>query len=126
MNILIIDDDKLTINALMQILENLGHNVSLALDGEKAINLISKQEYDLIISDIMMPGISGLSLVSVLRSVHLCTTPIIMMSTLNNKPLLDAAMEAGANDFIPKPFTTEDIKAKVALFDRTTHEPQKN
>lgn len=126
MNILIIDDDKLTINTLMQILENLGHKVSLALDGEKAINMISKEEYDLIISDIMMPGISGLSLVSVLRSVHLCTMPIIMMSTLNNKPLLDAAIEAGANDFIPKPFTVEDIKAKLTLFDKTTHEHKKN
>jgi CheY-like chemotaxis protein len=119
MTILIIDDDKLTINTLMHILEDKGHQVSLAKDGEEAISLITNGQFDLIISDIMMPGISGLSLVNVLRAVHLCTTPIIMMSTLSNKPLLEAAMEAGANDFIQKPFTVEEIDRKLEAFNKT-------
>ena len=120
MNILIIDDDKLTINTLKQLLENMGHSISLANDGEEAIGKISAEQFDLIISDIMMPGISGLSLVNVLRAVHLCTTPIIMMSTLSNKPLLEAALEAGANDFVQKPFTEQDIGAKIKMFTKAS------
>ncbi len=120
MNILIIDDDKLTINTLLHLLENMDHKVTLARDGEDAISKITAEEFDLIISDIMMPGISGLSLVNVLRSIHLCTSPIIMMSTLSNKPLLEAALEAGANDFIQKPFTADEIEEKLEVFNKTS------
>jgi CheY-like chemotaxis protein len=118
MNILIIDDDKLTINALQHSLETLGHHVSVARNGEEAIEKVSSGSYDVIISDIMMPGISGLSLVNVLRSVHLCFTPIIMMSTLNNRPLLDAAFKAGANDFLNKPISTEDLANKLKKYEK--------
>jgi CheY-like chemotaxis protein len=118
MNILIIDDDKLTINALQHSLEQMGHHATLAKNGEDAIEMIQAKEYDLIISDIMMPGISGLSLVNVLRSVHLCFTPIIMMSTLNNRPLLDAAFKAGANDFLNKPINTEDLSVKLRKYEK--------
>jgi CheY-like chemotaxis protein len=118
MNILIIEDDKLTLNLLQYCIEKLGHKAYLAEDGEEAIKMINDGNFDLIICDIMMPGISGLSLVSVLRTVHLCTIPIIMMSSLNNKPLLDAAFEAGANDFIAKPFSMEDLSQKLKKYDK--------
>jgi CheY-like chemotaxis protein len=118
MNILIIDDDKLTINAVQHSLETLGHKASVAKNGEEAIEMISDGSYDLIISDIMMPGISGLSLITVLRSVHLCFTPIIIMSTLNNRPLLDAAFKAGANDYLNKPFTIEDLSDKLKKYEK--------
>ena len=118
MNILIIDDDKMTINALQHTLEELGHKASVAKNGEDAIEMIQAKEYDVIISDIMMPGISGLSLVNVVRSVHLCFTPIIMMSTLNNRPLLDAAFKAGANDFLNKPINADDLSLKLRKYEK--------
>jgi CheY-like chemotaxis protein len=116
MNILIIEDDKVSLNALHYSIEKLGHKAFEAKDGEDAIRMISRDEFDLLICDVMMPGISGISLVSVLRSVHLCPIPIVMMSTLNNKPLLDAAAEAGANDFLAKPFSMEDLEEKIGKF----------
>ncbi|MCE3260142.1 MAG: transcriptional regulator [Bacteroidetes bacterium] len=119
MNILIIDDDKLTITALQHSLSELGHHAEVAKDGEAAIDMVTKGNFDLIISDIMMPGISGLSLVNVLRSVHLCFVPIIMMSSLNNRPLLDAAMKAGANDFIDKPVSIAELSEKIKKFEMT-------
>jgi CheY-like chemotaxis protein len=118
MNILIIDDDKLTVNAVQHSVETLGHKADVARNGEEAIQKITGGEFDLIISDIMMPGISGLSLVNVLRSVHLVFTPIIMMSTLNNRPLLDAAFKAGANDFLNKPVSTEDLAVKLKKYEK--------
>jgi DNA-binding response OmpR family regulator len=119
MDILIIEDDKLTLNLLQYCIEKLGHKAYLAEDGEEAIKMITDRNFDLLICDIMMPGISGLSLVSVLRTVHLFTVPIIMMSSLNNKPLLDAAFEAGANDFIAKPFSMDDLSTKLKKYDNS-------
>jgi len=118
MNILIIDDDQMTITALKHSLEGMGHKTFVAPDGEHAITKITNGEFDLVISDVMMPGISGLSLVNVLRSVHLCFTPIIMMSTLHNSPLVEAAMKAGANDFISKPIAIEELANKISKFDK--------
>lgn len=117
MNILIIEDDKSTLNAVQHSLQNLGHTTSVAKSGEDAIELITQGSFDLILCDIMMPGISGLSFVTVLRSVHLCYTPIIMMSTLNHGPLLDATFTAGANDFLNKPFTQEELAAKLKKYE---------
>src|ERR1035437_8227787 len=109
MNILIIEDDHLTLQALQQSVENLGHEVSVAVNGEEGISMAVSEKFDLLLCDIMMPGISGLSLVPVLRFVHLCNTPIVMMSTLSNKPLLEAAYESGANDFLAKPFSIKGL-----------------
>ncbi len=117
MNVLIIEDDKSTLNAVQHSLQNLGHTTSVAKSGEDAIDLITQGSFDLILCDIMMPGISGLSFVTVLRSVHLCYTPIIMMSTLNHGPLLDATFTAGANDFLNKPFTQEELAAKLKKYE---------
>ena len=119
MNILIIEDDKLTLSAVQHSLENLGHTASVAKSGEEAIEEIGKNNYDVIICDIMMPGISGLSFVTVLRSVHMCFTPIIMMSTLNHGPLLDATFTAGANDFLNKPFSQEELEKKLKKYEKT-------
>ena len=109
MKILIIEDDKVALKTLQYSLEGLGHNVCIAENGEEAIQKTANAKLDIIISDAMMPGISGLSLIKVLRTMSHSKTPIIMMSALNNKPLQDAALEAGADDFISKPFSMEEI-----------------
>lgn len=118
MNILVIEDDKLTLNALQHSLEKMGHSCTVVMSGEDAIEKITAGSYDLILCDIMMPGISGLSFVTVLRTVHLCFTPIVMMSTLHHGPLLDAAFTAGANDFLNKPFTQEELTEKIRKHER--------
>jgi len=118
MNILVVEDDKMALTTLQKSLETLGHRVEGTLNAEEGIKMAAEGKFDLVISDIMMPGISGLSLVTILRTVHLCTTPIIIMSALNNKPLLESAAEAGANDFLPKPFTLEELKEKLKKFEK--------
>jgi CheY-like chemotaxis protein len=118
MKILIIDDDKMTVTALEKILKDLGHTAHHASDSEEAIPKITSGEYDVVICDIMMPGISGLSLLNVLRTVHLSFIPVIMMSSLNNEPLVEAALKAGANDFISKPVTIEELSSKLSKYDK--------
>lgn len=118
MNILIIEDDKLTLNLLQYGIQNLGHKVVVAESGEEGINQVMNGDFDLLISDIMMQGISGLSVVNTLRSAR-CKMPIIMMSALKDKSLLDGAFEAGANDFITKPFSIEELADMLKIYDNT-------
>ena len=124
MDILIVDDDRLTLHALQFNLESLGHQVYSADTSEEAINLVARGikglKFDLLISDIMMPGISGLSLVTLLRSIHLCTIPIIVMSTLKNEYLYESVLKLGATDFISKPIATEELADKLKKFDKNT------
>lgn len=114
MNILIVEDEILTLNALQHSIQSLGHTAFLAETGEEAITQVNENKIDFIISDIMMPGISGLSLVSVLRNIHLCQIPIILISTLDNSYIRSSSRNLGANDFISKPFTIADIAYKIA------------
>ncbi len=117
MEILIVEDDKLTLNLLQFCIQNLGHKAHLAVNTEEAIEMMKDGKFDLIITDIMMPGVSGLSFVTNLRTVEMNTTPIIMMSAVNNKSLFEKAFESGANDFIAKPFSMEDFAGKLKKFD---------
>jgi DNA-binding response OmpR family regulator len=113
MNVLIIEDDKLTLTSLQFGLTQLGHTVYTAEGVEEAINVIVDNKIDVLLSDVMMSRISGLSLVAVLRSVYSYTIPIIMMSSLNNSSLQEEIFKAGADDFIPKPFTLNDLSQKL-------------
>lgn len=117
MNILIIEDDKLTLHSLKHVIEGFGHKVELADNAEEAMNKVVDGKFDLVFSDIMMPGISGLSLLTILRTVHLCKTPIVAMSILNDRPVIEAAFAAGANDFIVKPFTLDGLAKTIQKFD---------
>ncbi len=117
MNILIIEDDKLTLHSLKHVIEGLGHKVEVAGNAEEAMNKVVEGKFDLVFSDIMMPGISGLSLLTILRTVHLCKTPIVAMSILNDRPVIEAAFAAGANDFMVKPFTLDGLSKTLSKFD---------
>jgi CheY-like chemotaxis protein len=117
MNVLVIEDDKISSFALKHIIEDLGHKVSIEENAEEAMNGIIEGKFDLVFSDIMMPGISGLSLLTILRTVHLCKTPVIAMSVLNDQSLINAAFQAGANDFLLKPFNTDALKKKLEKFE---------
>jgi len=121
MKILVVEDDKLTVNALDKSLRDLGHAVKIVRSGEEALEFLKIEKFELIICDIMMPGLSGLSFVTVVRTVNFSDIPILMMSTLHHASLLDAAFTAGANDFINKPFTEAELSAKLNKF-QSVHE----
>ncbi len=113
MNILIIDDDSLTLHSLMKGIGGLGHSASAVMNAREAMQKVSEENYDLVLSDVMLPGISGLSLVKIIRTVNLCSMPIILMSTMLQAPLLETALQEGASDFIAKPFSMNDLAMKI-------------
>lgn len=116
MNILVVDDNRLMLASLRHIIKNNGHTVYTSESGSDAIGVVNDEKIDLIICDVMMPEISGMSLVSVLRNVSLFKNPIIMISTLDTDFVISKSIELGANDFIAKPFSSEQLMGKIKTY----------
>ena len=101
--ILVADDDPYIQEALQDRLETLGYRVSLAADGQQALELLEHQGPQLVLLDIEMPGIKG---IDVLKEIHRreMDIPVIMITAYGSIDLAVQAMKEGAYDFIPKPF----------------------
>lgn len=114
MNILIVEDDP----ALMAILEyNLqqgGYKIILANDGEMALTLIREEKPDLVIADWMVPKISGLELCRILRrSPQFYLLPIIILTARTEQDDKLRGLETGADDYITKPFSIQELLARI-------------
>ncbi|MCK6599353.1 MAG: response regulator [Bdellovibrionaceae bacterium] len=112
---LIIDDEADIVEGLSEALSEMFDNVSKAQNGEEALDLVSNKDFDLIISDIMMPRLKGDDFLRKLRmkGVH---TPIIFITGNGNKENLLSAIRLGAVEFIEKPF---DIDYFISVVSRT-------
>jgi DNA-binding response OmpR family regulator len=129
MKILVVDDDKVLLEAIAYTLASDGYEVKTADDGFQALDIIQKQEQlDLIISDIMMPNMTGMGLLSLLKKFYFDSVPVILMSTLDKKEIILSAMKLGAYDFILKPFNIEELalRVKKVLNKDTSEEPSGN
>jgi len=112
--ILVCDDDPVTLNVVYMKLKNedLGE-VTRAGDGQQGIDLITKNHYDLIITDLQMPYKSGLELAHYVRKQLKKNTPIIVLSSEGLENVVLEAFEIGVNDFVTKPFSHKELIAKV-------------
>lgn len=110
--ILIVDDDPITLKLVEQYLSSQGYNTITAMDGFDALEKIEKNKFDLIISDIMMPNLSGLSLLSISKEFH-HQIPVILISTLDKGDVVSKSLSLGANDFIVKPINLEELSIRV-------------
>ncbi|KAA3655996.1 MAG: PAS domain S-box protein [Calditrichaeota bacterium] len=103
--ILLVDDDESTREAMRFLLENAGYQVEFASDGEKAITLAQRLRPDLILLDVMMPGMDGLQTTRVLKSQkQLRDIPVIALTARAMQEDRENAMDAGCDDFLSKPF----------------------
>jgi two-component system response regulator VicR len=110
--ILIVDDEPLIRDALAFKLTKDGYEVETAEDGEKAIQKIEAQEYAIIISDIMMPFISGFELVKILKERG-TDAPVLMLTSLNSETAVLKAFDLGADDFMTKPFSPNELSVRI-------------
>ena len=101
--ILVADDDPYIQEALQDRLETLGYRVSLAADGQQALEILEHKDPQLILLDIEMPGMKGLDVLKEIRRRE-CDIPVIMITAYGSIDLAVQAMKEGAYDFIPKPF----------------------
>jgi DNA-binding response OmpR family regulator len=112
--ILVCDDDPVILNVVYMKLksENFGEIVQ-AIDGQQGIDLISKNHFDLIITDLQMPLQTGLDLARYVRKQQKRNTPIIVLSSEGLENIVMEAFEIGVNDFVTKPFSVKELVDKV-------------
>ena len=112
--ILIVEDEALMLKALEFRLKKDGYDVYTAKDGQEGMRQINSRSFDLIITDIMMPFIGGLELVSnVKNNKETKDTPVIILSLIGIEEIVLQAFELGADDFITKPFNLSELSIRV-------------
>jgi phosphoserine phosphatase RsbU/P len=113
-NILIIDDVAANIQVLGSILGKKGYAISYATEGLQALEMIKEEDYDLILLDIMMPKIDGYEVCRRLRQIPgKENIPVIFLTARNEKQDIIEGFNAGAVDFVTKPFSSEELLARV-------------
>jgi serine phosphatase RsbU (regulator of sigma subunit) len=114
-NILITDDNQMNRDMLSRRLIRLGHNVSLAETGQQCLDMLAQGGYDLVLLDIMMPGMNGYDVLKTIKaSDALKHIPVIMISAVDEIQSVVTCIEMGAEEYLPKPFNPVLLKARVA------------
>ena len=111
-HILVMEDDATISAALDMILTEAGYDVDLAETGEAALELFEQKRFDLIIADLKLPGINGMEVIKQIKE----KTPemeVIVITGVGTQPIAEEAMTLGAHDFLPKPFTDDQIKTAI-------------
>ncbi len=109
--ILVVDDEKLLVKGLKFNLENEGYTVDVCYDGAAAVEMAEKNQYDLILLDLMMPVMDGLE--ACMRIRQSSTVPIIMLTARGEDTDKLIGFDAGADDYITKPFNILEVKARI-------------
>ena len=112
MKILLVEDDTITVSLLTQALNSHNYNVNAAADGETALQLVQAYDYDLIVLDVLIPKLDGISLCRKLRSSG-CQMPILLLTALDSSNDRVQGLEAGADDYVVKPFNLEELIARI-------------
>lgn len=109
--ILIIEDERPLAEAVQFSLEKEGYEVDIALDGERGWEMISGGGYDLILLDLMLPGVEGMEICRRVRSSG--STPVIMLTAKDSDVDKILGLEMGADDYVTKPFNMRELLARV-------------
>lgn len=118
--VLVVDDEKLIVKGIKFSLEQDNLVVDAAYDGEEALEMAKSNQYDLIILDVMLPKIDGLSVCQQIREFS--DVPIIMLTAKGEDMDKIMGLEYGADDYLTKPFNILELKARIkAILRRVTH-----
>ncbi|MBU1566996.1 MAG: sigma-54 dependent transcriptional regulator [Proteobacteria bacterium] len=112
-SVLIVDDERSMRDFLKILLEKEGHKVAVAESGNKALDVLNNLDVDVIVSDIRMPGMTGIELLETVKGKH-PDLPVIMITAFASPDDAVLAMKNGAFDYITKPFNVDEIKSVIA------------
>lgn len=116
--ILVIEDESNVVNLLKRGLEEEGYEISVAMDGHSGYEMAGKHQFDLMIMDIMLPGMNGMEICRNLRAQKI-TTPILMLTALGSTENIVSGLDSGADDYLVKPFNFAELLARMrTLFRR--------
>jgi len=132
--ILIVEDDRKTANLIRLYLQQDGYLVQIAADGNEALDMAHSGQPDLILLDLMLPGLDGLEVCRVLRASggKLSSVPIIILTARSTEDEVLRGLDLGADDYITKPFSPREVAARVRTVLRrvrkqeTTGQPEIN
>lgn len=117
--ILIVDDDATARETLVAMLEGETHDLHLAKDGFEALQMLEDLQPDLIVLDVMLPGMNGFEVCRRIRSApQLAEVPIIILTALDDRESLVQGIEAGADDFLTKPADRRELIARIRTITR--------
>lgn len=117
MNILIVEDETALAGAVEHILQKAGHATDWVADGQTALDYIRGFSYDLVLLDIMLPRLDGLSVLRQIRGEGI-STPVLMLTARATVPDKVTGLNAGADDYLTKPFDPEELLARVGAMTR--------
>jgi len=114
-SLLVVDDNEMNRDMLSRRLERHGYTVAVAEDGRQALDMIKAQQFDLVLLDIMMPGMHGYQVLEHMKADDaLRDIPIIVTSALDDSENVERCLEMGAEDYLSKPFDMVVVKACVS------------
>jgi two-component system response regulator VicR len=119
-NLLIVDDEPAIIKGLKFSLEQDGYNIVEAYDGQEAVDKFFSEEFDLVVLDVMLPGLNGFEVLQRIREKS--SVPVIMLTAKGEDMDKILGLEYGADDYITKPFNILELKARIkAIFRRSNN-----
>ena len=126
MKILLIEDELSVSSFIKRGLEEQEHTVSQTFDGSSGLKLALQDEYDVIILDVVMPVMNGLEICDQLKNESRIDTPIIMLTALGSTDDIVIGLEAGADDYLSKPFKFKELLARINALARRNAKGNKN
>ena len=111
--ILIVDDQRSQVRLLEKVLQNEGFEVITAYDGVEGLRKTREEIPDLVVLDIIMPGLDGLNTLKLLRQSY--NMPVIMLTTESEKETVCEALALGADDYVVKPFHARQLLARIRV-----------
>jgi DNA-binding response OmpR family regulator len=120
--VLVVDDDETVRDVVRRYLEVAGFTVDMAGDGGEGLAKFAADEPDLVVLDVMMPGINGLEVCRRLRQVS--QVPIVMLTALGEEENRIAGLQLGADDYVTKPFSPKELALRVASVLRRARMPR--
>jgi len=117
MKILLVEDDPKISSFVKMGLEDNDHNVTVAYDSAMAEKIVFNKVFDIIILDVIIPGINGLELCKKIRNANI-KTPVLMLTSLDTVDDKIAGFDCGADDYLVKPFSFKELLARIKALDR--------
>ena len=117
MYVLVVEDERRLAQVVRRVLEEEGHTVDLAYDGEEGLAMAMDGSHDVIVLDIMLPEMNGLDVCRELRRSRV-DTPVILLTALDGVDERVQGLDAGADDYLPKPFAFQELLARVRALGR--------
>lgn len=117
MRILVIEDDRATADYIAKGLQEDGQVVDVARDGKDGMFLAMNEPFDVIVTDRMLPGANGLSIIRALRASGIAT-PVLVLTALGEVDKRVEGLEAGADDYLGKPFAFAELRARIRALAR--------